>query len=61
MNSTKAHECDFYCLAGLAKRWDVSYRNLHRKMKEGKFSVIRLGDLIRISRKEVERVEKHGF
>ena len=57
----EVHEAEFYSLDGLAKRWDTSYRNLHRKVQEGKLRVIRLGGLIRVSRKEVERVELHGF
>jgi excisionase family DNA binding protein len=52
---------EFYSLDDLAKRWGTSYRNLHRKAREGKLRVIRLGVLIRVPRKEVERVEAHGF
>lgn len=57
----EAHAVEFYTLDGLAKRWRTSYRNLHRKVQEGKLRVIRLGGLIRVPRKEVERVEQHGF
>ena len=57
----EGHEMEFYSLDRLASRWDTSYRNLHRKVQEGKLRAIRLGTLLRISRKEVERVEQHGF
>lgn len=63
MSTRNIEACDveFYSLDGLARRWNTSYRNLHRKVQEGKLKVIRLGGLIRVSRKEVERVEQHGF
>jgi excisionase family DNA binding protein len=57
----EAHGAEFYTLDGLAKRWGTSYRNLHRKVQERKLKVLRLGGLIRVSRKEVERIEEHGF
>jgi len=57
----EAHDVEFYSLDGLARRWDTSYRNLHRKVQEGKLRVIRLGGLIRVPRAEVERIEQHGF
>ena len=59
--NVEARDVEFYSLDGLAKRWDTSYRNLHRKVQEGKLRVIRLGGLIRVPRKEVERVEQRGF
>jgi excisionase family DNA binding protein len=55
------NEAEFFSLPRLARRWGVSYRTLHRKAQEGKLRVIRLGALVRVSRKEVERVEAHGF
>lgn len=54
-------EAELYSLPNLARRWETSYRNLHRKVQEGKLRVIRLGALVRVARKEVERVEQHGF
>lgn len=60
-SSTETHDVEFYSLDGLARRWGTSYRNLHRKVQEGKLQVIRLGGLIRVPRKEVERVEQAGF
>jgi len=54
-------EGQFYSLGSLAKRWETSYRNLHRKALEGKLRVIRLGALIRVPRDEVVRVEQEGF
>jgi excisionase family DNA binding protein len=60
-HQTEGDECEFYTLDLLAKRWQTSYRNLHRKVQEGKLRAIRLGALVRVSRKEVERVERHGI
>jgi hypothetical protein len=57
----EGHEYEFYTLHVLAKRWNTSYRNLHRKVKDGRLRAVRLDALIRVSRKEVERVEAHGF
>ncbi len=59
--ASQADRVEFYTLDGLAKRWATSYRNLHRKVKDGKLRVVRLGGLLRVPRKEVERVEQHGF
>jgi len=58
---TKEHEAQFYSLDSLARRWDTSYRNLHRKAQQGKLKIVHLGSLIRVPKKEVERVEQHGF
>lgn len=60
-SNTEFRDAEFYTLDKLAKRWDTTYRNLHRKVKEGKLRVIRLGGLLRVSRKEVERIEERGF
>jgi len=59
--SETRQEAELYSLISLAKRWDTSYRNLHRKVLEGKLRVIRLGPLIRVTKKEVARVEQYGF
>jgi excisionase family DNA binding protein len=55
------NEAEFFSLPRLAKRWDTSYRTLHRKVQEGKLRAIRLGALVRVPRTEVERVERHGL
>jgi len=57
----EAHEVEFYTLDELANRWRTTYRNLHRKVKERKLKVLRLGGSLRVSRKEVQRIEEHGF
>ena len=57
----EARDVEFYNLDGLARRWGTSYRNLHRKVQQRKLQVIRLGGLIRVPRKIVERVERDGF
>lgn len=50
-----------FSLRAVGRRWSVCNRTLYRKIEEGKLRVIRLGGLFRISREEVERVERDGF
>ena len=61
VEAPKEPDAEFFTLPGLARRWGVSYRTLHRKVQEGKLRVIRLGALLRVNREEVARVERHGL
>ena len=48
-------------LQELAKEARISYRTLHRYARLGRIRTIRLGALIRVPRKEVERILTQGF
>lgn len=51
----------FYSLDMLAKRWNTSYRNVHRQVKQGKVKALRLGGILRVSAETVRKIERHGF
>ncbi len=48
-------------LRELARETRVSYRTLHRYASLGRIKTIRLGSLIRVPRKERERILTQGF
>ncbi len=48
-------------LRELAREARISYRTLHRYARLGRIRTIRLGALIRVPRKEVERILTQGF
>ncbi len=48
-------------LRELAREARISYRTLHRYARLGRIKTIRLGALIRVPRKEVERILTQGF
>jgi excisionase family DNA binding protein len=48
-------------LKQLSKDLEVSYRHLHRAVKDGKIRTIRLGGLVRVPRSEVDRILSKGF
>jgi predicted site-specific integrase-resolvase len=61
LQASQSPGVEFYSLPKLAVRWGTSYRNLHSKVREGKLKVFRLGGVLRISREEVERIERDGL
>jgi len=50
----------FYTLTMLAQRWQTSRKTLYRRVQAGRLKAIRLSGL-KVSAKEVERVEADGL
>jgi excisionase family DNA binding protein len=50
-----------FSLRELSEQLGVSYRHLHRAVKERRIQVVRFGHLLRVSEREVSRLREHGF
>jgi excisionase family DNA binding protein len=51
----------YLSLRELSQQLGVSYRHIHRAVKDGKVRVIRLGTVLRVPQHEVVRILEHGF
>jgi excisionase family DNA binding protein len=59
--SKSATQADFVGLRELAGKMGVNYRTVHRAVQDGKIQSVRFGSLVKVSRREVERILAKGF
>lgn len=52
---------ELYSIKDLCDKTGKCYRTIHRRIREGKITVIRLGASVMIPRREVERIVTKGF
>jgi len=60
MQETEARQ-ELYSIKELCNKTGKCYRTIHRRIQEGKITVIRLGASVMIPRREVERILAKGF
>ncbi len=56
-----AIQSDFVGLRELAEKVGVNYRTVHRAVQPGKIQSVKFGSLVKIPRREVERILQRGF
>jgi excisionase family DNA binding protein len=63
MNSVSkaAIQSDFVGLRELAAKVGVNYRTIHRAVRDGKIQSVKFGSLVKIPRREAERILQRGF
>jgi len=63
MNSVSkpAIQSDFLGLRELAAKVGVDYRTIHRAVQTGKIQSVRFGALIKVPRREADRILQRGF
>ena len=54
-------QADFVGLRELAQKVGVNYRTIHRAAQSGKIQSVRFGSLVKIPRREAERILQRGF
>ena len=54
-------QADFVGLRELAAKMGVNYRTVHRAVQDGKIQHVKFGSLVKIPRREAERVLQRGF
>jgi excisionase family DNA binding protein len=59
--SRLATQGEFVSLRGLAVMLGLNYRTIHRAAQAGKIQSVRFGSLIKIPRREAERILQRGF
>ena len=59
--SKSATQADFVGLRELAGKMGVNYRTVHRAVQDGKIQSVKFGSLVKVSRREVERILAKGF
>jgi excisionase family DNA binding protein len=59
--SKPATQADFFGLRELAAKMGVNYRTVHRAAQSGKIQSIKFGSLVKIPRREAERILTKGF
>jgi excisionase family DNA binding protein len=59
--SKPATQADFVGLRELAAKVGVNYRTIHRAVQDGKIQNVKFGSLIKVPRREVERILQRGF
>jgi excisionase family DNA binding protein len=59
--SKPANQADFVGLRELAGKMDVDYRTVHRAVQKGKIQSVKFGSLLKVPRREVERILQEGF
>jgi excisionase family DNA binding protein len=52
---------ELYSIRELCEKTGKCYRTIHRRIREGKITTLRLGTSVMIPRREVERICKKGF
>lgn len=52
---------DFLGLRELAAKVGVNYRTIHRAVQDGKIQSVKFGSLVKVPRREVERILAKGF
>lgn len=52
---------ELYSIKELCQKTGKCYRTIHRRIQDGKITVIRLGASVMIPRREVERILAKGF
>jgi len=61
-NGSKAPtQAEFVGLRELAEKMGVDYRTVHRATQSGKIQSIKFGSLVKVPRREAERVLAKGF
>ena len=60
MQQTEAGK-ELFSIKDLCNKTGLCYRTIHRRIGEGKIKVVRLGALVMIPRREVERILQRGF
>jgi len=63
MNSVSKSEtqADFVGLGWLARKMGVNYRTVHRAVQSGKIRSVKFGSLVKVPRREADRVLQRGF
>lgn len=59
--SKAATQAEFVGLRWLALKMGVNYRTVHRAAQSGKIQSVKFGSLVKIPRREAERVLAKGF
>jgi len=59
--SKSATQADFVGLRELAGKMGVNYRTVHRAVQDGKIQSVKFGSLVKVPRREVERILAKGF
>jgi excisionase family DNA binding protein len=59
--SKSAIQPDFVGLRELAGKMGVNYRTVHRAVQTGKIQSVKFGSLVKIPRREAERILQRGF
>jgi excisionase family DNA binding protein len=59
--SKPAIQPDFCGLRELAAKMGVDYRTIHRAVQAGKIQSVRFGSLIKVPRREADRILQRGF
>lgn len=59
--SKPATQADFVGLRELAAKVGVNYRTVHRAVQSGKIQSVKFGSLIKVPRREAERILQRGF
>ena len=54
-------QADFLGLRELAAKVGVNYRTIHRAVQDGKIQSVKFGSLVKIPKREAERVLQRGF
>lgn len=52
---------ELYSIKDLCEKTGKCYRTIHRRIREGKITTLRLGASVMIPRREVERICEKGF
>jgi excisionase family DNA binding protein len=59
--SKPAIQADFLGLRELAAKVGVNYRTIHRAVQDGKIQSVKFGSLVKIPKREAERILQRGF
>lgn len=59
--SKTATQADFVGLRELAAKVGVNYRTIHRAVQHGKIQSVKFGSLVKVPRREAERILQRGF
>ena len=59
--SKPAIQADFWGLRELAAKVGVNYRTIHRAVQDGKIQSVKFGSLVKIPKREAERILQRGF
>lgn len=54
-------EKELFSIKDLCDKTGKCYRTIHRRIREGKITVVRLGASVMIPKREVERILQRGF
>lgn len=52
---------DFVGLRELAGKMGVNYRTIHRAVQTGKIQSVKFGSLVKVPRREADRIMQRGF